>query len=87
MPSWDLHLSVESRPLMETDKSKVETGSYVPTQTQIRERNRTDYQDAQGQSQTHTKGDLSLSCGGGPGGVLFCSKVTLAQTLSTCLSL
>lgn len=60
---------------------------YVPTQTQIRERNRTDYQDAQGQSQTHTKGDLSLSCGGGPGGVLFCSKVTLAQTLSTCLSL
>lgn len=36
----------------------------VPRQTQAWGRNRTGYQDAQGQSQTQSKGDLSLSRGG-----------------------
>lgn len=44
----------------------------------------TDYEDAQGQSQTHSKGDLSRSRGGETGSVLFCAQVTLVGTMSTC---
>lgn len=60
------------------------TGILSVFQDRFRGGEGTEYEDAQGQSQTHSNGDLSRSRGGETGRVLFCAQVTLVQTMSTC---